>query len=375
MGVRLRKIGKSGYYFAAFYDGDRRPKETSIPLKTKRKNEAMAKFVKLVKEVEAGRRDPWDPELKPARLTLSEAVEKFLASKQHLRPKTIQAYELALSALKRHTPPNLMVAHLHTEHLRACIEAPNEQQGTEVSAETKRHRHRHLSVFVRWAFDQGHLASNPLQAVRLPKRTRKVPEFLMPSELERVLSAIDAHVDLLKPGGHVRDNEVLWLKDFILVAVGTGMRLSEVCSIRWSDVDFESGFVTVRNTETFTTKSGHERRIPLVGDALAVLERRHAERLDNLDGPALTYGDGRPIVPGYASKRFKKFVRLAKVPERIKFHSLRHTCASWLTMKGVSPAIIQQVLGHADISTTMMYSHLAPDVMKRAMESAFAPEL
>jgi integrase/recombinase XerC len=150
------------------------------------------------------------------------------------------------------------------------------------------------------------------------------------------------------------------------------MRLSEVCALRWSDIDFESGFLTVRNRDGFITKSGHERRIPLVGDALAVLERLNSERKDDLDGPALTYGDGRPVRPEYASKRFKKFARLARVDERIKFHSLRHTCASWLIMKGVSPAIIQQILGHADICTTMIYSHLAPDVMKRAMESAFA---
>ncbi|MBT8398932.1 MAG: site-specific integrase, partial [Rhodothermia bacterium] len=373
--------GKSGNYFAVFYDGSRDPKETSIALKTKRKNQAMAKFVKLAKEVEAGGFDPWDPEdLKPSRLTLAEAMEAFLTEKKDRRPKTLYAYRLALSGLlkKEHTPPALMVAHLRQEHVRSYIEAPKRngsaKDTTEVTVATKRHRYRHLSVFVRWAMEKGYLRRNPIEGIAMPRLGKRVPEFLTPTELERILTAIDAYVDLKQPGGHIRDGEVLWLKDFILVAVGTGMRLSEVCSLRWSDVDFESGFVTVRNREDFRTKSGHERRIPLVGDAFAVLKRRHTERTDDLDGPALTYGDGRPVRPEYASKRFKKFARLAKVPERIKFHSLRHTCASWLTMKGVSPAIIQQILGHADISTTMIYSHLAPDVMKKAMESAFAPQ-
>lgn len=69
--------------------------------------------------------------------------------------------------------------------------------------------------------------------------------------------------------------------------------------------------------------------------------------------------------------RILAFPSLAKLDERYKFHTLRHTTASWLTMKGVSPAIIQQILGHADISTTMIYAHLAPETMKNAMEMAF----
>ncbi len=160
-------------------------------------------------------------------------------------------------------------------------------------------------------------------------------------------------------------------KDLVLLAVGTGLRLGELAALRWSAVDFETGFLTVRSGEGFRTKSGHERAVPLAGDAQEVLLRLSSEREDDLDGPVVTYGDGRPIVAKYASKRFKRYVRLAKLPEQIRFHSLRHTCASWLVMRGVPLLIVQQILGHSSIQVTERYAHLAPDVMKAAMHQAF----
>jgi integrase len=73
------------------------------------------------------------------------------------------------------------------------------------------------------------------------------------------------------------------------------------------------------------------------------------------------------------SGRFKFYVREAEFPnaERLCFHSLRHTCASWLAMKGVPMRVIQAVLGHSSINMTEIYSHLRPEVMSRAMRETF----
>lgn len=80
---------------------------------------------------------------------------------------------------------------------------------------------------------------------------------------------------------------------------------------------------------------------------------------------------GGPLDPSYASKRFKYYVRASSLPESIRFHSLRHTCASWLVMRGVNLRIVQAVLGRSDIQVTQQYAHLAPDVMKAAIHQAF----
>ena len=81
--------------------------------------------------------------------------------------------------------------------------------------------------------------------------------------------------------------------------------------------------------------------------------------------------EGLPVKPDRVSKRFKFFARLAKLDERLHFHSLRHTTGSWLVMKGVPLRVIQAILGHASITTTEIYSHLLPDTMQAAVQATF----
>jgi integrase/recombinase XerC len=129
--------------------------------------------------------------------------------------------------------------------------------------------------------------------------------------------------------------------------------------------------LTVRNRDDFRSKSGHERSVPLAGEAVEVLERLKQESETDSDEHVLKDRRGKPIKPDRISSRFKTFARKAKLDERIHFHSLRHTCGAWLTMKGVPLRVTQEVLGHQESSTTEIYSHLQPGVMKKAMQETF----
>ena len=71
------------------------------------------------------------------------------------------------------------------------------------------------------------------------------------------------------------------------------------------------------------------------------------------------------------SKRFLHYVRLAKLPEGLSFHSLRHTYISWMIMAGVPVPVVQKLAGHADLKTTMGYVHLAPDSLRGAVQRVF----
>ena len=104
---------------------------------------------------------------------------------------------------------------------------------------------------------------------------------------------------------------------------------------------------------------------------MEVLPRLAAERNDDLDGYVFTGVKGGRLNPNYTSRRFKHYVRLARLPGNIRFHSLRHTCASWLVQRGVSLPIVQAILGHSTVRVTQRYAHLAPDVMRAAMQQAF----
>ena len=167
-----------------------------------------------------------------------------------------------------------------------------------------------------------------------------------------------------------------WLVDAVRFAVGSGLRRGELCALRWGAVDIPGRMIHVRNADGFTTKSGRERAVPLVGEAYVVAVRLDAERDERglpFDRRAfvLSGADGGPLNGSYASKRFRKYRRLAKLPEEVNFHSLRHTFASWWVQRGGDLYRLKEVLGHADIQTTMKYAHLRRESLLEEAERIF----
>ena len=205
-----------------------------------------------------------------------------------------------------------------------------------------------------------------------PKSQRKAAPFFTPTEVDLIVSTI--HADAAAKGGLVRPGEAVWLADVVLFAVGTGVRIAELTGLRWADIDLDHGLVTVRSRQGSRTKSGHDRTIALVSSALDVVRRvctlaspSDPATMISYSGPS---GGGR-LNSNYVSRRFKRAVRLAELDDALHFHSLRHTTASWLVMRGVPVAVVQQVMGHADIATTMLYSHLSPSAVRAEVTRAY----
>lgn len=125
------------------------------------------------------------------------------------------------------------------------------------------------------------------------------------------------------------------------------------------------------------TKTGNGRAVPIVGDARTVLERRHAEWKKERGDEAraddhVLHAQDRPCLGAdYTSKRFKYFVRKAGLPKSIHFHSLRHTCGSWMAQQGVPLMFIQHALGHSGIEVTQQYTHLVRENLHEPMQAAF----
>lgn len=88
-------------------------------------------------------------------------------------------------------------------------------------------------------------------------------------------------------------------------------------------------------------------------------------------GPVLRSATGLPLNPDTVTKRFKEYLRKADLPEHISFHSLRHTCATWLAASGTPSRIIQEIMGHGQLSTTEIYMHAASDRLHSAMDQTF----
>jgi len=370
----LRK--KSGRYYARFYDRNRSPKRKELALQTTRKDVARRRLHDMERRYEKGDFDPWDPTSgSPENLSLEEAKEQFIEARSHLREATVTEYRSLVEQFIRRQPPGLALRDVEgSKHLLPFV-----RDDSSVSVATLRKRWRHIKAFLNWNVEQGHLDESPLDGIRPPKAEKKTPEFLTPEQLERWIRAVDADFEIKHGDGHAADGQITWIKDAALLAVGTGIRRRALVNLQWRDVNFDSGFLTVRNNEEtgFKTKSGHARRVPIVADAKDVLHRLHDRAAEKQEGQPTGYvlrnRSGGQLSADYTSRRFKHYVRVAKLPEEISFHSLRHTCASWLAMKGVSMKTIQAILGHSTTAVTEKYAHLAPAAMKDAMEKAFAP--
>lgn len=194
---------------------------------------------------------------------------------------------------------------------------------------------RYLKAFFSYAVLNDYLSSNPaskIKRIRLPERQ---PLFFTTDEFERLTSSI----------------EVPEFKDFVIFSVNTGLRLSEQINLHWSQINLENQFLILDNS-TFLTKSGKVRTIPLNKKSIEVLKRRFSA-----EGIVFLY-NGQKFKPDFVSKKFKKYVLKCGLNPRLHFHSLRHSFASWLIQKGAPLYFVSQLLGHADISTTQIYSHL-----------------
>lgn len=170
--------------------------------------------------------------------------------------------------------------------------------------------------------------------------------------------------------------------DIMHLAVTTGLRLGEITSLRWDDVrlfepprrtrsgGWQYGWLSVRSTDGAETKTGDEDRVPVVPQSYQLLLR-----VRKTAGPSgflfEAVRNEKAIQGWWVSKIFRHYRRKAGIREEIHFHSLRHTCASWLAEQGVDLKVIQEVLRHSNIKQTMRYAHLIPEVVSEKMVSAF----
>lgn len=188
-----------------------------------------------------------------------------------------------------------------------------------------------------------YIEDNPFKKIKLPRVAKTFPVFITESELEKILEQTKEE----------------YLKDLFLVAFYTGMRLGELVNMKWSWVDLQQNQITVKCSDTFTTKSKKERIIPFNQNLKNIFAKRNSKRIDlNNNEYVISNVKGIRMNEDFVSKKFKESVKKAKLDERIHFHSCRHGFASALVSKGVSLYVVKELLGHESLSTSLIYSHL-----------------
>jgi integrase len=180
-----------------------------------------------------------------------------------------------------------------------------------------------------------------LRRVKLPRENNRRSRFLSVAECQRLIAAAEPH-----------------LKPVLIFALNTGCRKAEILGLTWDRVDLKHGFIHLHET-----KSGQSRDIPINGTLRAVLKGL----VRRLDSALVFYNPANGGRWHDLKRSFATACRRAKIRD-FRFHDLRHTFASQLVMAGVDLTTVSRLLGHASLTMTLRYSHLAPDHLKGAVD-------
>lgn len=203
-----------------------------------------------------------------------------------------------------------------------------------------------IRVFLRYLQQEGLLAANVTETMDSPKLWKLLPDTLSPAEVERLLEA----PRLDRPKG-LRDRALLE------TLYGTGLRVSEVAGLRLQDIQFDAGYLRCMG------KGRKERIVPLGGAAAAYLRRYIDEtrpillRHETSDVVFLS-NRGRALSRKTIWQMIRAMTRAAGIAKHVSPHTLRHSFASHLLANQAPLRVIQEMLGHADIGTTQIYTHV-----------------
>jgi integrase len=213
-----------------------------------------------------------------------------------------------------------------------------------------------LSKMYNLGIDNGLVSVNPLSKTPKLREDNHKIRFLTIDEEKRLFSEIEKEYEVLDR--YTRRKKIvqphLFLKSIVITALHTGMRRGEILNLKWGQVDFEYNFI-----ELLDTKSGKARKIPIsptLNDTFKSIEQTSEYVFINPQTKE-PYQD--------IKKSFNKVVGSAKIAN-FRFHDLRHTVATRLVESGIDLLVVQEILGHSKIETTMRYAHPVP---KRKLEA------
>lgn len=213
------------------------------------------------------------------------------------------------------------------------------------------HYYRTLKAAFNKAVEWNYISANLFTKVKFPKMSKSFPAFISEEELLIILT----------------NTPYQYLKDIFIVAFYTGLRLGELINMKWNWIDFFQNHITIKCSDDFITKSKKERIVPMNEKVKSILIKRLNLSSHQSNDNIFYRIVGRKLHQETISKQFKESVRKSNLNDKIHFHSLRHSFASVLVQKGVSLFIIKELLGHEDLATTQIYSHLQQQNLKDAV--------
>ncbi len=371
---------KRGYYHMvlSFRDENRKrqtpSKSTGLPVKgNKKRAEAMLLTARQEMELELKKREKRRAQAHPDNpsdvLFTVFMLEWLEMMKSNVEITSYASYSICIKSrivpyFEEHHP-DLKLQEVTPKHIQDFYSYELRERG--VTTNTVLRRHANIRKALQYAFKIGLIENNPADRIERPKKNHFSGSIYNEKELEQLFELVKG-----KP-----------IELGVILAAFYGLRRSEAVGLKWSAIDFEQKTITIRHTVTQVfmdgksiiiekdrtkTKSSH-RTLPLVPPFEELLHALKARQDMNkqLCGRAYCMKDaeyiyvndiGELVKPGYITEHFPNMLKKNNL-RKIRFHDLRHSCASLLYANGVSLKEIQEWLGHSDISTTSnIYTHL-----------------
>lgn len=287
---------------------------------------------------------------------LAEAFLEFMRSERRSSDRTLANYELALRQFRAWRTPFKGWTALTPDDFRAFLfDLMKQERGRA----TIRLQFAAMRSFFKWMTRRRGLQTNPLLEVQLPKREKKLPVVLTVKQIEQMLALPLTQEKSKRDAVWAPERDAAILELFY----STGMRLSELVALNVEDID------TYTETVRVLGKGKKERLCPVGAPALEAVQR-YRLKAGVHNGALFLSKLRRRITTQAVDDVVSKYWRASGLPIHLTPHKLRHSFATHLLNNGADLRSVQELLGHASLSTTQIYTHVSTQRMKEVYNAA-----
>lgn len=302
------------------------------------------------------------------KLTVSEWMDMWLEDYlPNIEETTRIGYKTKLRCYIKPQIGHILLKSLKADHVQKMI---NTMMAQELSPKNIRDTFNNINAAMKQAVKLRKIPYNPCEGVVLPKLKKyraKVYDIGMINQLLDIAKGTDIYIP-------------------ILLGVSVGLRRGEILALRWENIDLKKSIIKIRESmargedgayiKSPKSEAGI-RDIHVGGEVIQALRESKIAYLNDKiaqgaafadDGFVVRQSNGKPMTPDAMTRKWRRFIKTNHLPD-IRFHDLRHSNATALIMAGVNPKVVQQRLGHADVSITLnTYTHVLPEMDMEAAD-------
>ena len=296
---------------------------------------------------------------------------QHLTTERAVSPYTLRNYRQALAEFsswhleERQQAPSWIA--VHRDDLRAYLRFLGRNKLSRAAIQL---RFSALRTFYKFLIHLGAVPASPIKNLALPKLEKRLPRFLTAQQMLDLLRAPLKELEALKQNSDQRPDAIAYYRDIAILETiySCGLRISELCGLKAEDIHWSEQLVRVRG------KGKKERQVPIGAPALESI-RFYWSKLEQppaLSMPVFSSKSNKssPIYPRLIQLRLKRYLELAGLDPHLTPHKLRHSYATHMLDKGADLRSVQELLGHAHLITTQLYTHVTTERLKRAYDES-----